>query len=364
MKKSLTPLPRSGGCSRTGRWFQQALVMAAVLCGMGSLQAAISVGIGGTGVLQFNSAPLVTEWSSRNVQPNLGAAITDVAGLNAPMQTNLASAIATLLPTIAAPGIAQNNNAGYDGTNLRIHTRPTGNSYQILMGQFQNNSGGAAAQITIGFDGTINAPLAGEAAGWGVFYSLSGQTNEWVPIPELSGIEFSFSTNVTVTLASNWLSGNILYLAFADDNANGITDPGYAIDNFQLTAVPLNVTPIVITNSPANTTVAERAPVTFTVVAGGLPRNYHWRSNGVPVSAPNAPSYTIPSTPFSANGAVYSVVVSNSLGGVTSAGATLTVTPDTTPPTALSARANTNGTEIVITFSEAMNPLLDGGFLV
>ena len=319
-----------------------------------STQAAISVGPGGTGVLPFSTLPPNTEWSSRHVLPNSGTAITTVAGLDAPVQTNTAAAINTTLATVA--GVGANNNAQWDSTNLRIGTRPTGNSYQLLMGQFQNNIGDDSGEITISFDATINAPLAGEAAGWAVYYSLSGLANQWVLIPALSGTEFSGPVSATVTLGGTWSQSSTLYLLFADDNANSITDPGYAIDNFQLTATPLTVVGVTITNQPASTSVNERGPVSFTVGASGAPLNYHWLSNGVPIVGANSASYSIASTPFSANGAVYSCIVSNSLGAVPSSGATLTVNPDITAPTLVGAVTSTNGTDVILTFSEAMNP--------
>jgi hypothetical protein len=337
------------------RTLVHAFIAVAILwCLALAARAAISVDSGGTGVLQFNTIPPNTEWSSRHVLPNSGAAVTTVEGLDPLVQTNAASEINTALATAAGGGA--NNNASWDSTNLRIQTRPTGNSYQLLMGQFQNNIGDDSGEFTVSFNSSIVAPLAGEAAGWRAYYSLSGLAGEWVVIPALSGVEFNGPVTATVTLAGTWFSGSTLYLLFADDNANSITDPGYAIDNFELIASPLNVIPVTITNSPASITVAERGLASFTVGASGAPKTYHWLSNGVPIVGASSATYTIPSTPFSANGAVYSVIVSNALGAQTSAGATLTVTADATPPTAVAANASTNGTDVIITFSEPVNP--------
>jgi hypothetical protein len=340
--------------SQTRTFVHTLLAVAVLLCLTSVSHAAIPVDSGGTGLLQFNTLPLNTQWSSRHVLPNSGTAIGTVEGLDAPVQTNAASAINTTLATVAGGGA--NNNASWDSTNLRIYTRPTGNSYQLLMGQFQNLIGDDANQFTVSFNGTIVSPLAGHAPGWRVFYSLSGQPGEWIVIPELSGVEPNGAISATVNLASNWLSGNVLYLLFADDNADAITDPGYTIDNFQLSAAPVNVLPITITNNPANFTADERGVATFTVGASGAPQAYHWLSNGVPIVGANSAVLTINPVSYSANGAVFSCVVSNLLGAQTSAGATLTVTADTTPPTAVVANASTNGTDVIITFSEPVNP--------
>lgn len=323
-------------------------------------KAAISVQpTTGTGVLPFNTLPPITEWSSRHVLPNAGGAITTVEGLDVPVQTNTAAEINAAL--VSSTG-AQNNQSAWHSTAFRLYTRPTGNSYQLLMGQFQNDIGDSANQIIISFDSTILTPLAGEAVGWRVFYSLSGQINSWIPIPELSGFETNGLVNATVNLASNWLGGNILYLLFADDNANSITDPGYTIDNFSLIAVPSTTTPLTITNSPQSITVAERGTATFSVGVSGAPKTYFWFKNGVQVPGNNQPTYTIPSavSPGDNNAQIY-VVVSNSVSFQTSGTATLTVTPDTTPPAALSALSSPDRLTITVTFSEPIDPGFDVG---
>jgi hypothetical protein len=322
-------------------------------------KAAISVQPTGTGVLPFNTLPPTTEWSSRHVLPNAGGAITTVEGLDVPVQTNTAAAINTAL--VSATGGA-NNQAAWHSTALHIYTRPTGNSYQLLMGQFRNDIGDAANQITISFNSTINTPLAGEAAGWRVFYNLSGQSNEWIVIPQLSGFETNGLVNATVNLASNWLGGNILYLLFADDNANGITDPGYTIDNFSMTATPTTTTPLSITNQPQSITVAERGQATFSVGVSGAPKTYFWFKNGVQVPGNNLPTYTIPSvaSPGDNNAQIY-VVVSNAVSFLTSSTATLTVTPDTTPPAAIRALSSPDRVTVTVTFSEPIDPGFDVG---
>lgn len=323
--------------------------------------AAISVGPTGTGVLTFSALPPNTEWSSRHVLPNSGTAITTVEGLDGPVQTNSAAQINTALANVNNG--AANNNASWHSASQLIYTRPTGNSYQLLMGQFVNNIGDVANQITVSFDASIITPLAGQAAGWRVFYSLSGLPNEWVVIPELSGTEFNGSVGpVTVNLAQNWLSGTTLYLLFADDNADGITDPGYGIDNFQLTASPVNITPVSITTPLANATAPERGSATFTVTASGAPQFYHWSKNGTPIPGANGPSYTANSVTYPGdNGAQITVIVSNSLNSVSST-ATLTVTPDTVPPTAIDAVLSNDLSTVIVTFSEPMNPNLPGSF--
>jgi hypothetical protein len=85
-------------------------------------------------------------------------------------------------------------------------------------------------------------------------------------------------------------------------------------------------TPPSITTQPANTTVAKGKTAKFTVTATGTaPLSYHWRNNGVNIAGATKTSYTTPPTTTSDNGSRFSVVVSNSVGTVTSNDTILTV---------------------------------------
>ena len=86
------------------------------------------------------------------------------------------------------------------------------------------------------------------------------------------------------------------------------------------------LSPPVITAQPQNQTVAVGQTATFTVAVTGSPApTFQWRRNGASIAGATASSYTTPATTTGDNGAVFSVVVSNSQGGVTSSGATLAV---------------------------------------
>jgi hypothetical protein len=67
------------------------------------------------------------------------------------------------------------------------------------------------------------------------------------------------------------------------------------------------------------------------------PLRYQWRKNAVNIAVATKSSYTTPATTAADNGSLFSVVVSNSAGSVTSNNATLTVK---TPPTITTQPAN------------------------
>ena len=77
---------------------------------------------------------------------------------------------------------------------------------------------------------------------------------------------------------------------------------------------------------PADVTVSAGRAATFTVTAAGSPPlNYQWQRNGVNISGATGAGYTTAATTMADSGAVFTVVVGNSVGQVVSDGATLTV---------------------------------------
>ena len=81
-----------------------------------------------------------------------------------------------------------------------------------------------------------------------------------------------------------------------------------------------------ITTQPANQTVTAGQAATFSVLATGTgPLSYQWRMNGTNISGANASSYTTQATTAANSGSMFSVVISNSAGSVTSSNARLTV---------------------------------------
>src|SRR6266404_7242932 len=81
-----------------------------------------------------------------------------------------------------------------------------------------------------------------------------------------------------------------------------------------------------ITTQPASQTVTASQTASFSVAATGTaPLSYQWNTNGTAISLATSSSYTIPTTTSSDDGALFTVVVSNSAGSITSNAATLTL---------------------------------------
>jgi hypothetical protein len=81
-----------------------------------------------------------------------------------------------------------------------------------------------------------------------------------------------------------------------------------------------------IKTQPTNQTVTLGQSATFTVLATGtVPLNFQWQRGGANISNAIAASYTTPATIASENGAQFQVVITNSVGTVTSNAVMLTV---------------------------------------
>ncbi|MDP9084815.1 MAG: pyrrolo-quinoline quinone [Pseudomonadota bacterium] len=114
-----------------------------------------------------------------------------------------------------------------------------------------------------------------------------------------------------------------------------------------------------ITAQPVNQSVAQGQTATFTVAATGTaPLSYQWDKNGSAIAGATAASYTTPAAVAADSGSTFLVVVTNSLGSVSSNAATLTVTTsaaagstDVTTYKYDSSRSGQNLTESTLTLS-------------
>lgn len=163
-----------------------------------------------------------------------------------------------------------------------------------------------------------------------------------------SSATFSVTANGTAPLSYQWRQGGA--------NITNATQSTFVIGSVQLTdggnysvvvsnslgsvtSTPATLTvlipasaPVILTQ-PSSQAVTVGGSVTLTVLASGTqPLSYQWRKAGVAIPGATGSSLVLHPV-LATDAAVYSVVVSNSVGSVTSAGATLTVNPAPVAPT-------------------------------
>lgn len=150
-----------------------------------------------------------------------------------------------------------------------------------------------------------------------VFHGLDGNSN-WTEHVVLDASADPYPDTVLVGLAAS------------SNEAEGTGPANFLFSNFG-PFVRVNAA-IGIVSQPAPVVVSQFEQATFSVNAvltNGQPEDliYEWKSNGVSVAKGPSPTYTVPSADLSADGSVFSVVVSATTGvtPVTSSNAVLTV---------------------------------------
>ena len=142
-----------------------------------------------------------------------------------------------------------------------------------------------------------------------------------------NGADIAGATAASHTLPVTALSDNGAVFRVRISNAGGAVTSA----NATLTVTGPTLSAPTITAQPQNRTIAIGQTAQFSVSVTGSPApTFQWRRNGTAIAGATASSYTTPSATTGDNGAVFSVVVANSQGSVTSSGATLTVNAGTT----------------------------------
>ncbi len=341
-------------------------------------------------VVAGGTAPLSYQWR-RNGAPIAGAtsasyslnptAVSDSGSSFDVVVSNVAgsaTSAAATLTVYSGEGIDAHFDSSADGFAyaddlFRATTKPAYASGALLAsGGF---TGGALQVLLGGLDGSNVSKMSG---GWQRSFSLASATplilsfryqliagnidsDEWGQmLVSVDGVLRGVSPNDYVVqvignsgiITTGWqqvqidlgtLSAGTHVLALGDYlNKKGSSNETVEvrIDDVQLPAGTSAVAPS-ITTPPANVTVTAPTAASFSVVAAGTaPLSYQWRRGGAPIAGATAASYVLDPTAVTDSGASFDVVVSNSVGTVTSAAAILTVNGAPVPPSITTPPAN------------------------
>ena len=161
--------------------------------------------------------------------------------------------------------------------------------------------------------------------------------------------------------ATNLVSGdNVIAVVVIQSGATS-SDVELAVE-LQATIDAFGITCPGITSEPNNVSIVQCVSnsATFSISATGSVSGYQWFRNGTAIPGANGPTYTLNPAGIGDNGAQFRAIVTNANCGATSTVATLTVMPDTTPPSVLYAvgyasPTNSSLTNITIVFSEPID---------
>ena len=235
--------------------------------------------------------------------------------------------------TVTASGTApftyqwRKNGSNISGATSSSYTTPVtssadhGTVYSVVVGNNAGTSTSNNATLTVNYGPSISTQPgsqtvnAGQTASFGVVASGTATlAYQWTK----NGVNISGATASTYTTPATSSADNGAVYAVTISNAYGTVTSSNATLTF--------ITAPAISTQPAAQSVVVGQTASFSVTATFTgPTTYQWRKNGSNISGATSSSYTTPATVIGDNGAVFTVVVSNSAGTVTSSNATLSV---------------------------------------
>ena len=164
--------------------------------------------------------------------------------------------------------------------------------------------------------------MVGQTASFAVSCSgTSPFTYQW----KRNGAAISGATSASYTTPATATSDSGSQFTVTVTNSTGTVTSGAATLTVNTAAVAPS-----ITTQPASRTVTAGQTASFSVgVSGTSPFTYQWSKNGATISGATSSSYTTPATTTSDNSSQFTVIITNSVGNVTSSAATLTVNAGT-----------------------------------
>ena len=269
------------------------------------------------------------------------ATLTVTAGTSAPaifMQpgSQAVSAGATVVFSVVASGSAPlsyqwyRNTVAIPGATAASYTTATISSVDsgsVFTCTVTNSAGSAttaAAVLTVAAGPTITVQPASQTvtAGTSVTFTVAATST--------SPISYQWSRNTVAIPGATSASYTLASPAMADSGSSFVCSVSTAAGAQNTLAATLTVNPAPIapniTTPPVSQTITAGGTAVFSVVAGGdAPLSYQWLRNLVAIPGATSPSYTTSPMTTADSGSSFICTVTNAVGSVTSAAATLTV---------------------------------------
>jgi hypothetical protein len=260
-------------------------------------------------VTATGSAPLTYQWKKDG---------TAIAGATAANYTTPATVIgdnARTFLVVVTNSVGSTTSSSATLTVSAIATAP------VITGQPTNQT------VTVGQTATFSVTATGSAP-------LSYQWKK-------SGTAIVGATSAAYTTPATVIGDNAsTFLVVVTNGVGSLTSSSATL------TVSAAATGPVITAQPSNQSVTVGQTAMFSVTAtGSAPLSYQWKKNGTAIAGAAGATYTTPATVIGDNASTFLVVVSNSVGSLTSSSATLTVSAAATGPVITAQPSNQSVTE-------------------
>ena len=315
--------------------------------------------------LTVNAAPvppsITAQPTSQTVTAGQTAAFNVVATGTAPLSYQWRKSGVTISGATSAsyttPATATTDN----GTQFTVLVSNTVGSVTSNAATLTVNAAPVAPAITT--QPTSQTVTAGQTATFNVAATGTAPLSyQW----RKSGVMISGATSATYTTPATTSSDSgAQFTVLVTNTAGNVTSSAATLT---VNAAPV---PPSITAQPTSQTVTVGQTAVFSVVATGTaPLGYQWQNNGTAISGATSTSYTTPATATTDNGTQFTVLVSNTVGSVTSNVATLTVTSSAAFPVWVSpglsrvGQTDVPGTTSYINLSSARGETVDAQVIV
>ena len=231
----------------------------------------------------------------------------------------------------------QKNAANIPGATSSIYTLPatsladSGSVFSVAVSNSAGTATSSQARLTVTASAVAPAIATQPESqsvtpGASASFSISATgTSPLLYQWKKNGTDISGANSSTYTLAATLADNDSLFSVAVSNSAGSVTSSHARL------AVAADLVKPAITTQPAAQTVTEGETATFSVAATGTSPSYQWKKGSALIPGATASTYTTDATSSGDNLAVFTVVVSNSAGSVTSTPATLTVSPQVAP---------------------------------